>query len=55
MRRGVVPATLVGGLFGKPASFARRRMGVALARAGAVDEARARATDAAAKVRVTKD
>ena len=40
-------------LFGKPASFTRRRMGVALARAGAVDEARERAREAAAKVRVT--
>jgi phosphoribosylglycinamide formyltransferase 2 len=39
-------------LFGKPESFARRRMGVALARGGAVDEARARAQDAAGKVRV---
>ena len=39
-------------LFGKPESFERRRMGVALARGGAVDEARARAREAAAKVRV---
>lgn len=38
-------------LFGKPESFARRRMGVALARAGAVDDARERARDAAAKVK----
>ena len=41
-------------LFGKPVSFARRRMGVALAKAGAVDEARTRAQQAAAKVRVTE-
>jgi len=41
-------------LFGKPVSFERRRMGVALARAGAVDEARERAKEAAAKVRVVK-
>ncbi len=38
-------------LFGKPESFARRRMGVALARAGDVDTARARAKQAAGKVR----
>lgn len=38
-------------LFGKPESFARRRMGVALARGGAVDDARERARDAAAKVK----
>ena len=38
-------------LFGKPESFERRRMGVALARAADVDEARARAKDAAAKVK----
>jgi phosphoribosylglycinamide formyltransferase 2 len=38
-------------LFGKPESFARRRMGVALARGGAVEEARERARTAAAKVR----
>jgi phosphoribosylglycinamide formyltransferase 2 len=39
-------------LFGKPESYTRRRMGVALARAGGVDEARERARNAAAKVRV---
>jgi phosphoribosylglycinamide formyltransferase 2 len=39
-------------LFGKPEAFARRRMGVALATAGDVDEARERARLAAAKVRV---
>ena len=38
-------------LFGKPESFERRRMGVALARGADVDEARARAREAAAKVR----
>jgi len=38
-------------LFGKPESFERRRMGVALARAPDVDEARARATAAADKVK----
>ncbi len=38
-------------LFGKPESFARRRMGVALARAGDVDTARGNAKLAAGKVR----
>jgi phosphoribosylglycinamide formyltransferase 2 len=38
-------------LFGKPESFERRRMGVALARASGVDEARERAREAAAKVK----
>jgi phosphoribosylglycinamide formyltransferase 2 len=38
-------------LFGKPEAFERRRMGVALARGGDVDEARERAREAAAKVR----
>ncbi len=38
-------------LFGKPESYERRRMGVALARAATVEEARARASEAAAKVR----
>jgi len=38
-------------LFGKPESYERRRMGVALARGADVDEARARAREAAAKVR----
>jgi len=37
-------------LFGKPESFLRRRMGVALARGGDTDEARARAAQAAGKV-----
>jgi phosphoribosylglycinamide formyltransferase 2 len=38
-------------LFGKPESFARRRMGVALARGGAVEDARERARNAAAKIK----
>ena len=38
-------------LFGKPASFRKRRMGVALARATTTDEARAVAKQAAAAVR----
>ena len=38
-------------LFGKPESFERRRMGVALARGSTTDEARARARDAAACVK----
>ncbi len=38
-------------LFGKPESFLKRRMGVALARAADTDEARATATRAASKVR----
>ena len=38
-------------LFGKPESFERRRMGVALARGRDVDEARERARLAAGKVR----
>lgn len=38
-------------LFGKPESFERRRMGVALARASSVEEARARATQAASCVK----
>ena len=38
-------------LFGKPEAFERRRMGVALARGDGVDQARARARDAAAKVK----
>jgi phosphoribosylglycinamide formyltransferase 2 len=55
---GVAEALRVPGadlrLFGKPVSFERRRMGVALAKAGAVDEARERAKEAAAKVRVVR-
>jgi phosphoribosylglycinamide formyltransferase 2 len=38
-------------LFGKPVSYVKRRMGVALARAATADEARERARAAAAKVR----
>jgi phosphoribosylglycinamide formyltransferase 2 len=38
-------------LFGKPESYLRRRMGVALARAADTDTARARAAEAAAKVK----
>jgi phosphoribosylglycinamide formyltransferase 2 len=38
-------------LFGKPESFERRRMGVALARGATTDEARERAREAAARVR----
>jgi phosphoribosylglycinamide formyltransferase 2 len=38
-------------LFGKPESFAKRRMGVALARAARVDEARRLAKEAASFVR----
>jgi phosphoribosylglycinamide formyltransferase 2 len=54
---GVAQAMAVPGadirLFGKPESFRKRRMGVALARAESVDEARARAKQAAALVRPT--
>uniref|UniRef100_UPI00389941B9 formate-dependent phosphoribosylglycinamide formyltransferase n=1 Tax=Acidihalobacter yilgarnensis TaxID=2819280 RepID=UPI00389941B9 len=38
-------------LFGKPEAFERRRMGVALARGHDIDEARARASEAASRVR----
>jgi len=52
---GVAEALAVPGadlrLFGKPESFARRRMGVALARGADVDHARERAREAAGKVR----
>jgi phosphoribosylglycinamide formyltransferase 2 len=52
---GVADALQVPGtdirLFGKPESFARRRMGVALASAADIDTARERAKSAAAKVR----
>jgi phosphoribosylglycinamide formyltransferase 2 len=37
-------------LFGKPESYFKRRMGVALARAGSVEEARKRAKQAASLV-----
>jgi phosphoribosylglycinamide formyltransferase 2 len=45
-----VPASEVR-LFGKPESYARRRMGVALARGKDTDEARARAAEAASRIR----
>ncbi|RAK57593.1 formate-dependent phosphoribosylglycinamide formyltransferase [Phenylobacterium deserti] len=52
---GVAEALSVPGadlrLFGKPEAYERRRMGVALARGGAVDEARERAREAAGKVK----
>ncbi|WGM38010.1 formate-dependent phosphoribosylglycinamide formyltransferase [Caulobacter sp. NIBR1757] len=55
---GVAQALSVPGadirLFGKPEAFERRRMGVAIARGDDTDEARARATEAAGKVRVVK-
>ena len=38
-------------LFGKPESFTRRRMGVALARGATIEEARERAREAASRVR----
>jgi phosphoribosylglycinamide formyltransferase 2 len=38
-------------LFGKPESFAKRRMGVALARGAGTDEARTRAKQAASAVK----
>jgi phosphoribosylglycinamide formyltransferase 2 len=41
-------------LFGKPEAFERRRMGVATACGASVEEARARARDAASRVRPTK-
>ncbi len=52
---GVADALRVPGsdlrLFGKPESFARRRMGVALATAGDIDSARQRALEAASRVK----
>ena len=42
-------------LFGKPESFVRRRMGVALAAGKDVDEARSRAKQAAGLVRTTAE
>jgi phosphoribosylglycinamide formyltransferase 2 len=41
-------------LFGKPESFAKRRMGVAVANADTTDEARQRAKLAASRVRPVK-
>jgi phosphoribosylglycinamide formyltransferase 2 len=56
---GVAEALAVPGadlrLFGKPESFERRRMGVALARGADVAEARERARTAAGKVRPVAD
>ena len=56
---GVADALSVPGadlrLFGKPESFLRRRMGVALARATTVEEARARAREAADLVRPIRE
>ena len=40
-------------LFGKPESFTKRRMGVALARGATIEEARARAKEAAGRVKPT--
>ncbi len=55
---GVAEALAVPGcdlrLFGKPEAFERRRMGVALARGGDVEDARARAREAAGCVRVVR-
>jgi phosphoribosylglycinamide formyltransferase 2 len=55
---GVAEALLVPNvdlrLFGKPESYERRRMGVALARGGEIDDARRRAREAAAKVKPVK-
>ncbi len=52
---GVAEALAIPGtdlrLFGKPESFVKRRMGVALARAGGIDEARRNAKAASAAVR----
>jgi phosphoribosylglycinamide formyltransferase 2 len=42
-------------LFGKPESFARRRMGVALANGADTDEARVRAKLAASRVKPIKE
>ena len=49
-----VPATEIR-LFGKPESFERRRMGVAVASGNTLDEARGRARLAASKVNVIKE
>ena len=52
---GVAEALSVPGadlrLFGKPESFERRRMGVALARGDSVDQARERAREVASRVK----
>ncbi|MCE3289898.1 MAG: phosphoribosylglycinamide formyltransferase 2 [Caulobacter sp.] len=56
---GVAEALAVPGadlrLFGKPEAFERRRMGVAIARGADTDEARARAVEAASRVRVVAE
>jgi phosphoribosylglycinamide formyltransferase 2 len=56
---GVADALAVPGtdlrLFGKPESFTKRRMGVAVASADDVETARSRAAQAAAAVRVVAD
>jgi formate-dependent phosphoribosylglycinamide formyltransferase (GAR transformylase) len=58
MYDGVAEALRVPGsdlrLFGKPEAFERRRMGVALARASTVEDARSRATQAASLVKPVK-
>jgi phosphoribosylglycinamide formyltransferase 2 len=55
---GVAEALQVPGsdirLFGKPESFAKRRMGVALAHAGDVETARVNAKEAASRVKPRK-
>ena len=55
---GVAEALAVPGadlrLFGKPEAFERRRMGVAIARGADTDDARARAVEAAGKVKVVR-
>jgi len=55
---GVAEALSVPGadlrLFGKPEAFERRRMGVALARGGDIDDARACAREAASKVKPSR-
>jgi len=48
-----VPTTEIR-LFGKPEAFVKRRMGVAIASAGSVDEARGRARLAASRVKIEK-
>jgi len=49
-----VPLTEVR-LFGKPESFSRRRMGVAISSGGSIDEARGRARLAASRVNISED
>lgn len=56
---GVAEALQVKGselrLFGKPQAYPRRRMGVALARAGDADTARALAVECASRIRISAD